>query len=62
MDLDGLTAFDKEVLLRFFLYRMSMDIRHDLIAEFPQAYHRLYPEVSATTITDIVSARIREVT
>jgi len=56
----NLGTAELEMLADWFLSRMPMQQRHDLMAELPQAYGRLYPDVSGSAIAKAVSGRLNE--
>lgn len=49
---------EKDELLRFFLYHMSMDQRMLLMATYPLHYGMLFPSVSKETISFRVAGRL----
>jgi hypothetical protein len=38
---DNLTTFEKELLLYWFFYQMSMEQRYDMMENFPMIYFKL---------------------
>lgn len=52
---EQLSIRDAEVLAEWFLHNMSMEQRHQLMAELPVIYHHLYPGVPASTIASAVA-------
>lgn len=56
MDVEALTAEQRRAVLRFLLYRMSMDTRRKLMAEMPVAYARLYPGTAGAVLEHVTEA------
>jgi hypothetical protein len=56
----NLGTAELESLADWFLYRMPMQQRHDLMAELPQTYGKIFPGVSGATIAKAVSVRLNE--
>jgi len=54
------TIQDNDELAAWFLYHMTMQQRHRLIAERPVLYARAFPSVETETITEIVTNAIHD--
>lgn len=54
----NLNTHDTEVLAEWFMWKLSMEQRHNLIAEMPLIYSRMFPDVSPTLMGDYVKTRI----
>ena len=49
-DLDNVSTFDKDTILRHLLHKLTQEQRRDLMNEYPAAYNRLAGrEIMATT-------------
>jgi hypothetical protein len=55
----NLGIHDNEVLAEWFLYHLSLEQRHKLMAELPLIYSRLYPDVAAEVLGGYVIGQIQ---
>ena len=51
-----LDRFELETLVRWFTHRMPVEQRRELMAELPQAYKGLFPNVPGSLIAGFVEA------
>ena len=54
----NINAFEKDELLRFFLFHMSQEQRNLLMATYPLHYGMLFPTVSKETLAFKVAAKL----
>jgi len=54
--MDNLTNEQRDMVLRFLLYRMPLDTRHALMRSLPLAYVALHPETEAVVIAMVRDA------
>lgn len=54
--MENLTVEQRDMVLHFLLYRMSLETRHALMRSLPLAYVALYPETKAVVITMVRDA------
>ena len=50
-----------EQLVEWFTHRMSQETRHDLMADLPQLYGKLYPGVDPSVITAAVLGKLNRI-
>lgn len=55
---DNLTTEQKEIALRFLLYRMGQDTRGEMMAAIPVIYRRLFPSVGLDVLLIKVASAI----
>lgn len=56
----SLSTGDAERLAEWFLHRLSMDQRHELMADMPLVYARVFPTVAPSMIADVVNVALDE--
>jgi len=60
-DTDALGWDECQRLVEWFTHRMSQETRHELMADLPQLYGKLYPTVDPAVITAAVHGKLNRI-
>lgn len=59
-NIDNLTTEQRDLVLRFLLYRMKMDTRGEMMVHLPIAYATLYP-AACPSVIEKVSEKVKQI-